>query len=156
MNYTVLLPDEEATVRLGESIAAHLTGGAFIALRGGLGTGKTVLTRGLAKGLGVRERLASPTFTVMNRYEGDKVLCHFDLYRVTEEDCLQAGFDEYFFDPAVVCAVEWSERLTEFPQNLLIVELVATGENTRTAYIKDEGNVLDGNLNEKQAGACIQ
>ena len=85
---------EQETEQLGEQVARKLPRGTVIAYTGELGMGKTAFTRGLARGLGCRGRVTSPTFTIVNEYEGDIPLFHFDLY-------LARGG---------VCAVEWSER----------------------------------------------
>jgi len=122
---------------LGEKIAKSIKRGAFIALYGELGAGKTVFVKGLARGLNISDRVASPTFTVMCQYFGDKQLCHFDLYRITEEDCISLGFDDFFYDDTIICAVEWSERLTELPPKSITVTIEKTGENTRKVTVDD-------------------
>ncbi len=146
MIYTVNLPDESATLALGEKIAQNLKGGAFIALRGDLGAGKTVLVKGIAKGLGISQRITSPTFPIMCQYFGTRELCHFDLYRVTEDDCYEMGFDDFFFDPSLVCAVEWSQRLRFLPPHTLTVTLTVRGDGSRQAEITDEKGLLKGDI----------
>lgn len=128
---------------MGEKIAKSIRRGAFIALRGELGAGKTVFVKGLARGLNVKERVVSPTFTVMCQYFGDKELYHFDLYRVTEDDCCAMGFDDFFFDETVICAVEWSERLSYLPDNTLEITIDKTGENSRRVTVKDEHGIME-------------
>ena len=142
MEYSRELCNEADTLALGAAFAKSLQSGAFIALRGELGAGKTVFVKGLAQALGVRERVTSPTFTVMCQYFGTRQLCHFDLYRVTEDDCYALGFDDFFFDPTVISAVEWSERLTDLPKNAITLTLTKTGENTRRAEISDPAGLL--------------
>lgn len=144
MKTELILKSEEETLRLGEKIARSLKGGAFLALEGELGAGKTVLVRGMARALHVRSRVTSPTFTVMNQYTGDRELCHFDLYRVTEDDCIALGFDDFFYDETVLCAVEWSERLSEKPKKSLTVTLTVENENERRAVIDDPLGLLEG------------
>lgn len=134
---------------LGEKIGKGLDRGAFFALFGDLGAGKSVFIRGLARGLGVEGRICSPTFTVMCRYEGRRMLNHFDLYRISEEDCIEAGFDDFFFDPEAVNAVEWSERLSEFPENTVKVNIKKTGETERLVELFDEHGLLAFLRNEK-------
>jgi tRNA threonylcarbamoyl adenosine modification protein YjeE len=104
------------------------------------------LVKGLAKGLNVKERVVSPTYTIMCQYFGDKMLCHFDLYRITEDDCYNMGFDDFFFDENVICAVEWSERLTDLPENILRVDIQKTGESTRKITVVDEKSIIKGEL----------
>jgi tRNA threonylcarbamoyladenosine biosynthesis protein TsaE len=137
---------EAETVALGEKIAKSLKSGAFIALTGDLGAGKTVFVKGLAQGLNVRERIVSPTYTIMCQYFGDKMLCHFDLYRITEDDCYDMGFDDYFFDETVVCAVEWSERLTSLPPKVIRVDIKKTGDLSREITVNDENCLLKEEL----------
>ena len=105
---------EAETEALGERLAAVLTPGAVVAYRGGLGMGKTAFTRGLAKGLGYTGRVTSPTFTIVNEYEGGRLpLFHFDMYRLADADALfDIGRADYL-DRGGVCAVEWSEQVTE-------------------------------------------
>ena len=101
---------EAETEAFGERLAAALSPGAVVAYRGGLGMGKTAFTRGLARGLGCRGRVTSPTFTIVNEYEGDIPLFHFDLYRLGSSDELfDIGWEDYLARGGV-CAVEWSER----------------------------------------------
>ncbi|MDD3347475.1 tRNA (adenosine(37)-N6)-threonylcarbamoyltransferase complex ATPase subunit type 1 TsaE [Oscillibacter sp.] len=109
----VLSHSEAETEALGARLAASLAPGAVVAYRGGLGMGKTAFTRGLAKGLGYTGRVTSPTFTIVNEYEGGRLpLFHFDMYRLPDEDALfDIGWDEYL-SRGGVCAVEWSEQVT--------------------------------------------
>lgn len=101
---------EQETEQLGELVAKKLPRGAVIAYSGPLGMGKTAFTRGLARGLGCRGRVTSPTFTIVNEYEGDVPLFHFDLYRLSSSDELfDIGWEDYLTRGGV-CAVEWSER----------------------------------------------
>ena len=98
------------TEALGCRLGCALTPGTVVAYRGGLGMGKTAFTRGLARGLDCRDRVTSPTFTIVNEYEGDIPLFHFDLYRLGSSDELfDIGWEDYLARGGV-CAVEWSER----------------------------------------------
>ncbi len=146
MKYCFDLSSEADTLALGAKIAENLKNGAFIALSGDLGAGKTVFVKGLAEGLGIKERVTSPTYTVMCQYFGKKELCHFDLYRITENECYSMGFDDFFYDESIICAVEWSERLTSLPPHTLNVCLIKTGENSRRAEITDENGLLTKEL----------
>ena len=111
MEYITTSAEETETV--GRALAGTLTAGTLLALRGDLGAGKTAFVRGLAAGLGCEGRVTSPTFTIVNEYEGKLPLFHFDLYRLEGEDELyDIGFDEYLARGGV-CAVEWSERAPE-------------------------------------------
>ena len=104
----------EETEALGEALAGQLEPGTVIAFTGDLGAGKTAFVRGLARGLGVRERVTSPTFTTVNEYEGGRLpLFHFDMYRLGSADELfDIGWEDYLARGGV-CAVEWSENVSD-------------------------------------------
>ena len=83
----------------------------MLAFTGDLGAGKTAFVRGLARGLGIAERVTSPTFTIVNEYDGPTPLFHFDMYRLGSEDELfDIGWEDYLARPGI-CAVEWSEQI---------------------------------------------
>lgn len=108
MQYLTGGPEE--TEALGERLAGIVKSGAVIAYTGDLGAGKTAFTRGLARGLGVTDRVTSPTFTIVNEYEGGRLpLFHFDMYRLgSSEELYDIGWEDYL-SRGGVCAVEWSE-----------------------------------------------
>jgi tRNA threonylcarbamoyladenosine biosynthesis protein TsaE len=112
------------TEALGEKLAAHLHGGDVVAYRGGLGMGKTAFTRGLARGLGYEGRVTSPTFTIVNEYMGRLPLFHFDMYRLGDsEELFDIGWEDYL-DRGGVCAVEWSENVSDaLPMDTVYVEI---------------------------------
>lgn len=118
------LNSSEETLKLGEIIGKSLNTGSIIALVGDLGAGKTVFVKGLAKGLGIDEEPNSPTFVIMNCYEGRMPLYHFDLYRLSDEDELMGiGYEEYFFGSGV-SAVEWADRVEDiFPDHAINIEI---------------------------------
>ena len=124
----------EETERFGESLAQELRAGDVLAFTGSLGMGKTAFTRGLARGLGCRGRVTSPTFTIVNEYEGRTPLFHFDMYRLGSSDELfDIGWDDYLARGGV-CAVEWSERVSDaLPGDTIFVDIARgeEGENTR-------------------------
>ena len=101
------------TEALGCRLGCALAPGTVIAYRGGLGMGKTAFTRGLARGLDCRDRVTSPTFTIVNEYDGPTPLFHFDMYRLTSSDELfDIGWEDYLARGGV-CAVEWSEIVSD-------------------------------------------
>ncbi|MBE6973549.1 MAG: tRNA (adenosine(37)-N6)-threonylcarbamoyltransferase complex ATPase subunit type 1 TsaE [Ruminococcaceae bacterium] len=102
------------TEALGERLGRALNGGAVIAYTGDLGAGKTAFTRGLARGLGISGQVTSPTFTIVNEYEGGRLpLFHFDMYRLGSSDELfDIGWEDYLARNGV-CAVEWSENVDD-------------------------------------------
>ena len=101
----------EDTEDIGARLAEQLEPGAVVAFTGDLGAGKTAFTRGLARGLGIPDRITSPTFTIVNEYEGGRLpLFHFDMYRLGSADELfDIGWEDYLARGGV-CAVEWSEH----------------------------------------------
>jgi tRNA threonylcarbamoyladenosine biosynthesis protein TsaE len=96
-------------------VARTLTGGTVLALYGDLGAGKTVFARGVAHGLGIREAVTSPTFTVVQEYRHNRgVLYHLDMYRIQgAEDALAFGIEDFLFAPEAVTVVEWPERILD-------------------------------------------
>ena len=132
---------EAETESLGERLAKALTPGSVVAYEGNLGMGKTAFTRGLARGLGYTGRVTSPTFTIVNEYEGTGLpLFHFDMYRLEDADALfDIGWDDYL-DRGGVCAVEWSERVTDaLPADTVRVRLARCPENDSWRTITIEG-----------------
>ncbi len=122
----------EETIELGKKIGERLRGGDIIAFRGGLGAGKTTMTRGIALGMGLRDEVSSPTFALVNEYRGKTALYHFDMYRVNGGlDLDSTGFFDYVSDDCVI-AVEWSENIAdELPGGCIVIELSAVGEDRR-------------------------
>ena len=104
----------EETEDIGARLAQRLGPGAVVAFTGDLGAGKTAFTRGLARGLGIPDRVTSPTFTIVNEYEGGRLpLFHFDMYRLGSADELfDIGWEDYLRRGGV-CAVEWSENIAD-------------------------------------------
>ena len=129
--------NEAETEALGARLAAVLTPGTVVAYRGGLGMGKTAFTRGLARGLGYAGRVTSPTFTIVNEYEGGRLpLFHFDMYRLDDAGALfDIGWEDYL-DRGGVCAVEWSENVAEAMENPITVTIEKLGEDTRRITIE--------------------
>ena len=135
MEYLSHSPEE--TEHIGEMLGRRLRPGTVVAYRGGLGMGKTALTRGLARGLGCAGRVTSPTFTIVNEYDGATPLFHFDMYRLGSSDELfDIGWEDYLTRGGV-CAVEWSERVDDaMPADTLWVDIArGTDESDRIITI---------------------
>lgn len=143
MKYLVNNVDE--TIAFGERIGENLKSGDIICLIGELGTGKTHLVKGIAKGLLIKDNITSPTFTIVNEYEGRLKLYHFDVYRVNDPVEIEAiGFDEYIFSDAV-SIIEWANyieelipvehitieinKIPELNQNIRSIEINCFGKN---------------------------
>ena len=104
---------DKETEAVGEQFGRSVKDGTVIAMYGDLGAGKTAFVRGMARGMGITERVSSPTFTIVNEYLGERTLIHFDMYRLGSADELfDIGWEDYLARGAV-CAVEWSENVEE-------------------------------------------
>ena len=110
----------EDTARIAGELAKGLKGGEFIAMYGELGAGKTAFVQGLARALGIDRPVTSPTFTIVNEYEGRLPLYHFDVYRIADPDEMyEIGYEDYL-DAGGVCVVEWAELIEElFPDEYI-------------------------------------
>ncbi len=140
MEYITNSPEE--TEKVGETLARSLKAGAVIAYLGDLGAGKTAFTRGLARGLGCRELVTSPTYTIVNEYLGGRLpLFHFDMYRLgSSDDLWDIGWEDYL-ERGGVCAVEWSENVADAMEDPITVTIEKLGENQRKITI--EGGMSD-------------
>lgn len=140
---TIYSDSPEQTEEIGQNIANHLRGDEVIAMFGGLGMGKTALTRGIVKGLGGGDCVTSPTFALVNEYEGRffKVY-HFDMYRIGGVDDLYAiGFFDYLGRGVVV--IEWSENIIDvLPDDSIIIRL-QNGDDQCSRTITVEGEIFD-------------
>lgn len=114
----------EDTFELGYRMGANAKKGEVYCLDGNLGVGKTVFTQGFAKGLGIEEAVCSPTFTIIQQYEGRLPLYHFDVYRIADtSEMEETGYDEYFYGDGV-CLIEWAELIEELlPKNRINVHI---------------------------------
>ena len=125
MNVTRESRSEEETERFAAELAAAVPPGTVIALEGDLGAGKTAFARGFARGLGITEPVTSPTFTILQSYEGGRLpLWHFDLYRLEDESELdEIGYEDCFYGEGV-SLVEWASRMPDcLPANAVHVEI---------------------------------
>ena len=120
----VLSSSPEETIALGEEIAGLLHEGSVVALRGGLGSGKTCLTKGIARGLGVAEEITSPTYTIISEYQGRIPLYHIDAYRLNgEDDFFALGGEELVYGNGI-SVIEWSELLPNaIPETAIGIEI---------------------------------
>jgi len=131
------------TESLGEAWGRAAQRGWVIALSGELGAGKTQLVKGVARGLGIAARVHSPTFTLVNEYDGGRLrLSHLDLYRLeTREQILSAGLEE-FLSPEGVTVIEWAERIYDLRPaicDLKKVQIEIVGESDRRIVYDDFG-----------------
>ncbi|MEA4919629.1 MAG: tRNA (adenosine(37)-N6)-threonylcarbamoyltransferase complex ATPase subunit type 1 TsaE [Clostridiaceae bacterium] len=134
--YTTYSPEE--TEDLGEAIGRRSNGYKVIAMFGGLGSGKTAMTRGIARAFGCTDQVSSPTYTIVNEYYGTRRICHFDMYRISGEDGLwEIGWEDYL-ESGCLCVVEWSENIVSaLPKETLKVSFEVTGDDTRRITVED-------------------
>lgn len=126
----------EETFAFAKRVADKLKGGEIILLNGDLGAGKTTFTKGLARALGVKETVTSPTFTYVKEYDGRLTLYHFDMYRVSDADeVYELGLEEYFYKGGVV-VVEWNKF--DDVKDPIIINVKSLGGNLREFEIQDE------------------
>lgn len=111
--FSTISRSPETTARIGMMLGAMLRAGDVICLQGELGAGKTCFAKGVARGMGIKEPVTSPTFTLVNEYQGDLPLYHLDVYRLEGPgDMDDLGYEEYFYGDGVAL-VEWAERVQE-------------------------------------------
>jgi len=142
MTMKIISESVNDTLKLGKLIAKNLHKGDILCLFGELGCGKTVLTKGIAQGLGIKSsKIISPSFVLIREHlKGRLPLYHFDLYRLKDaHDILALGYEEYLFDDGVT-VVEWADRLKYLiPKELLKISLKVTGEKKRSIEISASG-----------------
>ena len=127
----------EETEAVGMALGKRLTPGTVIAYQGDLGAGKTAFTRGVACGLGAKESVTSPTYTIVNEYlSGKYPLFHFDMYRLaSSDDLFDIGWEDYL-DRGGVCAVEWSENIDDALEQPVYIRLEKLGETSRRITVE--------------------
>ena len=135
------------TEKIGSALAERLQPGTILAYRGDLGAGKTAFTRGLAKGLGCKELVTSPTYTIVNEYLGGRLpLFHFDMYRLgSSDDLWDIGWEDYL-DRNGICAVEWSENVDDAMEDAIYITIEKTGEESRRITIEGGDTLADFSL----------
>lgn len=131
----------EETIDLGWRLGQALKSGGLIELTGDLGSGKTTLIKGIAKGLGIKAPVSSPTFTISRVYDsGNKRFYHFDFYRIESMDMSELELNDALAEPDTVVAIEWSEHLRlPLPKERLAIKLVATGQDSRSITLNSSG-----------------
>ncbi|MDR5659808.1 tRNA (adenosine(37)-N6)-threonylcarbamoyltransferase complex ATPase subunit type 1 TsaE [Serpentinicella sp. ANB-PHB4] len=133
VNINELKETEKIAKKLGQLLSA----GDILCLQGDLGAGKTTFTQSLAKGLEVEDHVTSPTFTIVQEYEGRLPLYHFDVYRIGDPLEMESiGYEEYFFGQGV-CVIEWAYLIEEIlPEDRLWIEMKYVDENKREICFK--------------------
>ena len=129
----------EETEKVGAALGKILPPGTILAYRGDLGAGKTAFTRGIARGLDIRDIVTSPTYTIVNEYESGRIpLFHFDMYRLScSDELFDIGWEDYLARGGV-CAVEWSENVADALENPLFIHIEKEGDTRRKITMKGE------------------
>ena len=146
MKIQVISKSEKDTITVAEKFGKSLFSPCVVSLSGDLGAGKTTFSKGVAKALGIDENITSPTFTILNQYQGSKhKLYHFDLYRLADTDEFYAmGFEEYFDLTSLngITLVEWAENCPGIlPERRFQVTITKKGEIERLIEIEPMGLV---------------
>ncbi len=123
--FSTITQNAEATKQVGKNLGQNLSAGSIIALTGELGCGKTTLVQGIGEGLRIRSIIKSPSFVIINEYDGPLPLYHFDLYRLNNaEEILSLGYEEYFYEKRGVVVIEWARKIKDFlPKEYLEINL---------------------------------
>ena len=155
MKKEICSPNAEYTFSLGKNLGEALHEGDVVALIGDLGTGKTTLTQGIARGLGISEGypITSPTFTLINEYPGRHVLYHLDVYRLQgARDLEDMGYEEYFFGQGVV-VIEWAEKIMDIlPDAALFIRISYVEENKRDLVLEGPEDRMESMIKALESG----
>lgn len=146
------------TQNLAKDLASLLSAGDIISLTGDLGAGKTCFTQGLAKGLGIKEHITSPTFNLIKEYQGRLPLYHFDIFRLERlEDMFDLGYEDYFYGCGVT-VIEWGMRISSLlPDGYVEIELRRLEEeNRRRLIVRPHGKMWKGKVKEWLKSADIR
>jgi tRNA threonylcarbamoyladenosine biosynthesis protein TsaE len=145
-NISLTTASADETVKLGRILSEKLRSGDVLALSGELGAGKTCLTQGIARGLGVSDSYAvtSPTFTLVNEYPGRQVLYHLDVYRLSgSRDLEEMGYEEYFYGKGITI-IEWAEKISDIlPDETITLIIKFLDENMRRIEISSQEDRLE-------------
>lgn len=151
--YKFISNNPKDTEKLGYKLGKSLKSGDILCLLGDLGAGKTALTKAIAKGLGIDDYVTSPTFTIINEYNGRLPLYHFDVYRLTSiEELYDLGYEEYFYSNGITI-IEWADKIEEIlPEDTINIHINRTlNQNEREIIFTGKGkrfNQIIKELNE--------
>ena len=139
---TIIINNVDEIIALGEELGKNAFANMLITMNGDLGAGKTTMTKGIAKGLGITKVVNSPTFTIMKIYEGRLNLYHLDVYRITNPD---SDFElEEYFEADGVCVIEWASQIEPLlPSSYLNINITDLGDNKRKLELSVVGDNLD-------------
>ena len=133
----IITSSPEETKKLGEKIAQSFYPGQVVAMFGPLGSGKTCLTQGICSGLGVKDFVVSPSFVLINEYQGKYKVYHIDLFRLEKlSEIINLGYEEYFYGDGI-CIVEWAEKASALlPEKRMDIHLKILSESEREIRIE--------------------
>lgn len=139
---TIIINNVDEIIALGERIGKNAFANMLITMNGDLGAGKTTMTKGIAKGLGITKVVNSPTFTIMKIYEGRLNLYHLDVYRITNPD---SDFElEEYFEADSVCVIEWASQIEKLlPDSYMNINIQDLGDNKRKLELSVVGDNKD-------------
>jgi len=149
MNLTIITKNPEETKNLGKEISKIIKPGDLLAFYGELGAGKTCFIQGISLGLEVKDYVTSPSFTIINEYQGKIPIYHFDLFRFDNaEEILELGYEEYFYGEGLI-VIEWAEKIEQFlPKEHLKIDIKFKDCYERTISFISQGDRFDKFLKE--------
>lgn len=141
MNFTIITKSPEETKKLGKEISKLVKPGDLLAFYGELGAGKTCFIQGISEGLEVKDYVTSPSFTIINEYQGKIPIYHFDVFRVSNiEEIIELGYEEYFYGEGLT-VIEWAEKI----ENLLPKDHLKIEIKFKTSYERKISFIPQGN-----------
>ena len=149
MNLTIITKSPEETKNLGEKVGKLAKLGDLLAFYGELGAGKTCFIQGISRGLKVKDYVTSPTFTIINEYQGKIPIFHFDLFRLNNaEEILELSYQEYFYGEGLT-VIEWAEKIEQFlPKEHLKIDIKFKDRYQRTISFIPQGDRFNNFLEE--------
>lgn len=149
MNLSIITKSSEETKNLGEELSKLTKPGDLLAFYGELGAGKTCFIQGISRGLKVKDYVTSPSFTIINEYQGKIPIYHFDLFRLNNaEEILGLGYEEYFYGEGLT-VIEWAEKIEQLlPKEHLKIEIKFKDRYQRTISFIPQGDRFNKFLEE--------
>jgi tRNA threonylcarbamoyladenosine biosynthesis protein TsaE len=149
MNLTIITKSPKETKNLGKDVSKLVTPGDILAFYGELGAGKTCFIQGVSLGLEVKDYVTSPSFTIINEYQGMIPIYHFDLFRLDNaEEILKLGYEEYFYGEGLT-VIEWAEKIEQLlPKEHLKIDIKFKDLYERTISFIPQGERFDKLLKE--------
>jgi len=148
MNLTIITKSPEKTKNLGKEVGKLAKPGDLLAFYGELGAGKTCFIQGISQELKVKDYVTSPSFTIVNEYQGKIPIYHFDLFRLNAEEILELGYEEYFYGKGLA-VIEWAEKIEQLlPKEHLKIDIKFKDRYQRTISFISQGDRFNNFLEE--------